>query len=233
MSRTAPPDRFERVIDAATRVFIELGYRRTQMEDVAKAAGLAKGTLYLYVESKEALFQLALRYADVPRPILAPSRLPVSTPRSGSTLRAIQERLLEERRLPSLSAALGRRGGGDSRAEIEAIVRELYSMLRRSRTGIKLIDRCAHDYPELAAVWFQSGRYGLVELLARYLRSRIRRKLLPEVVDVAGAARFVLETVVFWAVHRHWDPSPQPIDEGVAEELVVALVCNALGGRSR
>lgn len=233
MSRTAPPDRFERVIDAAARVLIELGYRRTQMEDVARAAGLAKGTLYLYVESKEALFQLALRYADAPRPIRAPSALPVPTRRSGSTLRAIQERLREERRLPSLAAALNRHGRAEPRAELEAIVSELYAMLRRSRTGIKLVDRCALDYPDLAAVWFQGGRYGLVELLARYLRSRIRRKLLPEVPDVAAAARFVLETVVFWAVHRHWDPSPRPIDERVAERLVVALVCNALGAGSR
>jgi len=234
VARTAPADRLEQVIDAATRIFIELGYRRTQMEDVAAAAGLAKGTVYLYVESKEALFELALRHADASRPIQPPTKLPVPTPRPGSTLRAIQERLLEERRLPRLTTALRRNRGGDVRTELEAIVRELYSTLHRSRTGIKLIDRCAHDYPELAAVWFQGGRYGLLELLAQYLRSRIRRKLLREVVDVGGAARFVLETIVFWAVHRHWDPSPQPIDERVAEDLVVALICNALvGERSR
>ena len=233
MPRTTPPDRFEQVIDAATRVFIELGYRRTQMEDVAKAAGLAKGTLYLYVESKEALFELALRYADAPRPIQAPSTLPVTTPQKGSTLRALRGRLLEERRAPALSTALGRRVAADARAELGAIAHELYWMLYRNRTGIKLIDRCAQDYPELATVWFQSGRYGLVELLAKYLRSRIRRKALPGVVDVSAASRFVLETIVFWAVHRHWDPSPQTIDERVAEKLVVDLICRALGARSR
>jgi AcrR family transcriptional regulator len=143
MSRTAPPDRFEQVIDAATRVFIELGYRRTQMEDVAKAAGLAKGTLYLYVESKEALFELALRYADAPRPIQAPSTMPVATPEKGSSLRAVRGRLSEKRRPPALSTALGRRVATDTRAELEAIVRELYSILYRNRTGIKLVDRCA------------------------------------------------------------------------------------------
>jgi AcrR family transcriptional regulator len=233
MPRTAPPDRFEQVIDAATRVFIELGYRRTQMEDVAKAAGLAKGTLYLYVASKEALFELGVRYADAPRPIEAPSALPVTTPQKGSTLRAVRGRLLKERRPPALSTALGKRVVADAHAELEAIVRELYSLLYRHRTGIKLIDRCAQDYPELAALWFQSGRYGLVELLARYLRARIRRKALPGVVDVSGAARFVLETIVFWAVHRHWDPSPQSIDERAVEKLVVDLVCRALGARAR
>ncbi len=152
MARSAPPDRFERLIDAATRVFIELGYRRTQMEDIAVAAGIAKGTLYLYFESKEALFHCALQYADAPRPIPPPPKLPVSTPRSGATLRAIQQGLLQERLLPSLAAALRRSRARDPRAELESILRELYATLRRRRTAIKLIDRCAHDYPELAGV---------------------------------------------------------------------------------
>ena len=37
--------------NAATDVFIERGYRQTQMADVARAMGVAKGTVYLYVVS--------------------------------------------------------------------------------------------------------------------------------------------------------------------------------------
>ena len=46
--------------------------------------------------------------------------------------------------------------------------------------------------------------------------------------DARVTARIVLETVVFWAVHRHWDPSPQLVDEQVAEEAVVHFVLRAL-----
>jgi hypothetical protein len=28
--------------------------------------------------------------------------------------------------------------------------------------------------------------------------------------------------IAFWAVHRHWDPHPQTIDDQVAEDTVVA-----------
>ena len=31
------------------------------------------------------------------------------------------------------------------------------------------------------------------------------------------AARLLLETVAFWAVHRHWDPSPQDVPEADVE----------------
>ena len=56
MTPRPPPARFPDLIQAATRVFLAQGYRRTQMADVAAAMDAAKGTLYLYVESKEALF---------------------------------------------------------------------------------------------------------------------------------------------------------------------------------
>lgn len=46
----------EAILDAAERLFTRLGYRKTAMDDIATESGVAKGTLYLYFESKEALF---------------------------------------------------------------------------------------------------------------------------------------------------------------------------------
>ena len=94
--------------------------------------------------------------------------------------------------------------------------------------GIKLLDRCAHDHPELAAVWYGTGRERVQELLRRYLEDRIRRRRLAPVEDPAVTARIVLETAVFWAVHRHWDPSPQAVDDQTAERAVVDFVVRAL-----
>ena len=68
MARRTPPERLTRLVECATRVFIEQGYRRTQMADIAEALGVAKGTLYLYVESKDALFDLVARCADGEHP---------------------------------------------------------------------------------------------------------------------------------------------------------------------
>lgn len=48
------------IIDAARRVFAERGYHGTTMRDIAAAAGVATGTLYLYFASKEALYEALL-----------------------------------------------------------------------------------------------------------------------------------------------------------------------------
>ncbi len=43
------------ILDAAMRVYIEKGYHTATIADVAKAASLGKGTLYLYFDNKEAI----------------------------------------------------------------------------------------------------------------------------------------------------------------------------------
>src|SRR5262245_56127224 len=43
------------ILDAATTVFAQRGFHRTTIRDVAKAAGIADGTIYNYFENKTAL----------------------------------------------------------------------------------------------------------------------------------------------------------------------------------
>ena len=54
------------IVDAALDLFVEKGYAATRLDDVAARAGVSKGTLYLYFESKEALFQAVVRETIVP-----------------------------------------------------------------------------------------------------------------------------------------------------------------------
>jgi len=228
MARKIPDDRFDQLIDTATQVFIEQGYRRTQMADIADAMGVAKGTLYLYVESKEALFDLACRYADGPRPLPRPDVLPVPTPPAGTTLAYVTERLAREAELPALAAAVGRQRVRDAGEELAGIVAEIYDVLARNRRGLKLIDRSARDLPELAAVWFTGARGGFLALLRQYLEARLRRRLFRPVPDLTAATRLVLELIVFWAVHRHWDAHPEAIEESTAKATVIRFVTGAL-----
>jgi len=228
MPRPIPEDRFQDLVEAATAVFLEQGYRHTQVADVAARMGLSKGSIYTYVASKEALFDCVLRHADHSDRIELPETLPVATPAPQATLEMVQRRLAKEGTLPSLTAALSRARVVNVNAELEAVLGELYDALARNRTAIKLLDRCAPDYPELAEIWYRGGREGSVSLLARYLDDRARRKCLRRLGESAISARIVLETLAFWAVHRHWDPSPQAVDEGSVRHSVLVFLTAAL-----
>jgi AcrR family transcriptional regulator len=48
------------ILEAATKAFAQHGYKKTSIDDVAKAAGVAKGTVYLACTSKEDLFYQVL-----------------------------------------------------------------------------------------------------------------------------------------------------------------------------
>jgi AcrR family transcriptional regulator len=228
MARTTPPERLPQLIACATKIFIAQGYQRTQMDDVAAALRVAKGTLYLYVESKEALFDLVARCVDTVPPLPPFGQFPLPTPKPGATLAYVRDRLAKNQTLPTLTAALARQRVRDARAELALILAELYDTLARNRHGIKLLDRSAQDLPELAALWFDTARGGLIATLAHYLETRMHRKLLRPLPDAAVAARLIIEALSFWAVHRHWDPHPQIVEEKVARDTVVQFILNAL-----
>ena len=228
MPRPIPNERLPQLIEVATEVFTAQGYRRTQIEDVAQALGVAKGTIYGSVASKEALFDAALRYADGHEPLPAVAALPLPTPEPGSTLNWLRKRLEHEAKDLVLVAALERKRIRDTRLELTTILHDLYERMERNRRGIKLVDRCALDQPELAAVWFGEGRWAQHTMLVQYLDRRIASGQLRRVQSTAVAARVLLETLAFWAVHRHWDPSPQPIAEEDVQATVFEMLVRSL-----
>jgi AcrR family transcriptional regulator len=52
----APDLRRQQLLDAATWVFARKGYRRAGISDIIARAGVARGTFYLYFQSKEQVF---------------------------------------------------------------------------------------------------------------------------------------------------------------------------------
>src|ERR1043166_3869870 len=59
--RRRPEERPEEIITAALEVFGEDGFAHATLDSVARKAGVSKGTLYLYFDSKDELFREMLR----------------------------------------------------------------------------------------------------------------------------------------------------------------------------
>ncbi|HEU0027542.1 MAG TPA: helix-turn-helix domain-containing protein [Ktedonobacterales bacterium] len=56
--------REERILDAATSLLVRWGYRKTTIDDVAREAGVGKGTIYLHWRDKNELFRAAVWRAE-------------------------------------------------------------------------------------------------------------------------------------------------------------------------
>jgi AcrR family transcriptional regulator len=59
--RRLPEERPRQILDAAFAVFAERGLAAARLDDIAKRAGLSKGTIYLYFPNKEELFREVVR----------------------------------------------------------------------------------------------------------------------------------------------------------------------------
>lgn len=75
------------IIEAALDEFIARGFTATRLDDVAKRAGVAKGTIYLHFKDKEALFEELIQTAIVP----LVSRLAAGPPPAGASVRDMVE----------------------------------------------------------------------------------------------------------------------------------------------
>src|SRR5664279_2077433 len=59
-------ERRQAIVDAALEEFISRGFTATRLDDIAKRAGVAKGTIYLHFKDKESMFEELIRTALVP-----------------------------------------------------------------------------------------------------------------------------------------------------------------------
>ncbi len=79
--------RAERILDAAAELILRWGYRKTTIDDIARRAGVAKGTIYLHWKTREELFAALIKREKVELAEDIKQRILVDP--EGATLRGI------------------------------------------------------------------------------------------------------------------------------------------------
>jgi len=227
MARPRSPDFVPRLLQAAARVFARNGLKRARMADIAREMRVAHGSLYNYVESKEALFLLLVERWGHLDSDLADRKLPIKTPPMQSIVNRLKQRVDDTFALPALDGALSRRHAANPRGELEGVVRELFVRTEESREGATMLERSALDVPELYHLFFQQVRRGLFDRMTRYVGSRMEDGDFQK-GDPAVTARYIIETVTFFARHRHLDPEPQRLDDDRVRNSIIALVTRSV-----
>jgi AcrR family transcriptional regulator len=219
--RIPQEDRLHAIATAATEVFGRQGYRRTRMADVATEAGVSSGSVFTYVESKEALFQLVFQdgfgvFDGLPS-------LPLPTPESGETVELIRQHLRKVA-APMLREALHEERPTDIRDELRAIVVERYDMLWRLWPLLAVIERCAIDLPELESFYFGDLRLRYFAQLTRYVEARAAQGYFRPLDDAALTARFITESITWFAWKRHEGRDAHLYDEDAVRRTVVEFI---------
>ncbi|MFD2264168.1 TetR/AcrR family transcriptional regulator [Lacibacterium aquatile] len=221
--RTRKPGRRADIARAALTVFTRQGFRLTQMADVAREAGVSAGTLYSYVEGKEALFELALQVALERLPLDEEELRLVGPSALGAWLTGELRGAVNWPRLMTATRT------GMPIPKPEPVIEELFDLLTRHRHLIWLLDRCANEIPELAGVYESEVRDRYIAKFAAFVgRSPAFQRAEPGVT--AATARALMEMVAWMAMHRLRDRLPPACTTEEAKQAVVAIATGRLSG---
>jgi AcrR family transcriptional regulator len=213
------------LLDAALDVFGERGLKAARIADIADRMGVAHGTVYNYVDSKDALFWLLVDRGLQPENVSLPDELPVKAPPQERVLARLAEQVSTSFALPELDAAIGRKRVTDAAGELTRVIEELYDRTVATRRFASAFEQSALDLPELYQLFFVKVRRVLFDRVEQYVAARAKRDHFRVRVSPEVAARYLVETITFFARHRHRDPDPmRAVDTDVRSQVVELLV---------
>ncbi len=134
--RRRPADRPAEILSAALEVFAERGFQAARLEEVAKRAGVSKGALYLYFETKADLFRAVV--TDAISPNIEHVKGLASAP------------------VPFEQAV---------RMGVGMLARKVVTD-RRITGVVKLVIAESRNHPELATIWFETVVQPGVQLIS-------------------------------------------------------------------
>jgi len=223
MARLSTTDRRRQIGDAALRAFSETGFRLTQVADIAKLAGTAPGTLYLYAPSKEALFVMAMERSLGEEPQEA-----VTDPAVFAEV--VLQKLLNARSYPRFMASVD--GAEDPMAGPDVVFAEIFDSVDKLAPTIRLIERCAQDWPELAALFYENLRPTLLRRLETYLAKGVEQGTIRKPPNFQLAARLIVETIAWFAMHRHGDVDGRFYDPAAVRTATLDALIHAYATKS-
>ena len=191
--RRLPEERPRQILHAAREVFGERGLAASRLDDIAKRAGLSKGTIYLYFSNKEELFREVVRYTIVSQIEEGERLYNARTTSATETLTQFMRQYWEFVRSPEFAPIF------------------------------RLIHAEVHNFPDLARFYGQEvvarGQRLISGIIARGVARGEFRPVDPDVAARMLSAPFVMHGL--WCTHRECFASVAgKTDDEVLDELI-------------
>ncbi len=178
-------ERRKQIMDAAKAVFADAGYHGASINAIIDRAEIARGTFYLYFESKQAVFDSILDHAmadlrarihriEVEAPDAPPPQVQLR-----AQVIATLEYIVQDRQLAILLLSAGHTPDADAAERLDQFFAEVRELLRRAlETGmeLQLVRACR---AELVA----AAMLGMIRGVVEQLVHQVNAPAIAEVVD--------------------------------------------------
>lgn len=214
--------RIKSIADAATYLFLQQGYSKTQISHIAKAVGVSVGTIYLDFTGKKEILHFILKCTLEPDFINRNFDRPITD----DLFAGLENDIVSMFEKISNDFA---RHLLDNAADytLEALISDAFDMLSQYAVGCLFIEKNQFDFPFLAE-HYKQYRKRFLETMTQYMTAFIKRGTVRPLEHLELSTILIIEILSWWAMDvRYTSFETQDIPSGIAKELCLDNILSA------
>lgn len=215
-------ERIKAIADAATYLFLQQGYSKTQISHIAKAVGISVGTIYLDFTGKKEIMHFILKCTLNPEFINRDFDRPITD----DLFAGLENDIVEvfEKTGNDFAKHLT-----DNAADytLEALVSDAFDMLSQYAVGCLFIEKNQFDFKFLAE-HYKQYRKRFLETMTQYMAAFIKRGIVRPLEHLELSTTLIIEILSWWAMDIHYTSfETQDISPSIAKKLCLDNIVSA------
>lgn len=215
-------DRIKSITEAATLLFLQQGYSKTQISHIAKAVGVSVGTIYLDFAGKKEIMQFVLKSTIDPDFVNQNFERPITD----SLFAGLEQDIVSafEQTGNEFASHLNSQDAG---YDLETLVSDAFDLLSRYAVGCLFIEKNQFDFQYLAD-YYKAYRRRFHGTMAQYLRGFIENGTVRPLEQITLTTTLIIEILSWWAMDmRYTSFETQNIPPDIARQVCIDNIVTA------
>lgn len=215
-------DRIQSIADAATYLFLQQGYSKTQISHIAKAVGVSVGTIYLSFTGKKEIMHFILKCTIDPE--FANRKF--DQPITDDLFIGLENEIVEVFEKTGNDFAKHLMNHAEDYT-LEALISDVFDILSNYAVGCLFIEKNQFDFTFLAE-HYKRYRTRFLETMTQYIEAFIERGMVRPLEHVTLSTTLIIEILSWWAMDmRYTSFELQNIPLTISKELCIDHILSA------
>ena len=214
--------RLQKIYLEAGRLFDENGYANTKMAEIAKASGIAVGTMYSAFTGKDAVLSFVI-YATLDKDYLSSEiTLPIK-PIDAPNLIGALRKVLNNASDSILNITDDK---GNVCKDFFKLIEELFDFFADYLLALDNIEKNAGILEELSEEYLPQ-KWAYFKQLGDYLKLYMEIGQIQKLTHISSHVLFLTNTLTWWALNSNLSFPQEPIPRDVAKEICIGIIKRA------
>lgn len=213
--------RIQAIHDAAVKLFLCEGYKKTQISHIAKAIGVSVGTIYHDFTGKREIMHFVLKCTIDPAFIEREFERPITE----DLFAGLENEIIAA--FEASQAAFSEQLNHIEDYSFEALISDTFDLLSRYAVGCLFIEKNQTDVKRLAE-YYKGYRRQFFETMIEYVKRFIDRGFVRPMEHVELSTTLMIEILTWWAMDmRYVAYEPKNIPAALAKEICLDNIITA------